>query len=443
MSEPLWKIKAAKAAPSTVSASDAYERALFWQSQRMAEDDAMWTKFTNGDIGAGYDELKSYLDKRVGIGGKETGRIKQMGETGLEIKTDWNDDLQENLFLNAKIDWADYSKYLDERKGAEAAGSEDAVRIETRRATGFEITQKAEESLWRTKFTTGEFSYDQYKEKLQGRLAQYAENSPRHSEVADILLKLTPEYRKNELDQLYNNKHWGEKGSDNLAGYISELKALREMYGEGSPEYVSIDGAITKANNDYTAYENYNTVTDLGNQVTAKQGDVNQKNGVYQNALAMYQSDPSAANRTALDAAWNAYNNSVIEYNSLFDQYQDAKSKPLADLPLPDIAASRKDLIGKPAEQILAEDQTQTDQTQTPTIVTDPYAGLFYLKDPKMIKWYGEDKIVRGTNKKVYLKKGIAAPRYVSNPKEIPKLGENQIYRDPSGRIYANPFASY
>ena len=60
-----------------------------------------------------------------------------------------------------------------------------------------------------------------------------------------------------------------------------------------------------------------------------------------------------------------------------------------------------------------------------------------------MIKWYGEDKIVRGTNKKVYLKKGIAAPRYVSNPKEIPKLGENQIYRDPSGRIYANPFASY
>jgi len=420
----------------------------------MAEDDAMWTKFTNGDIGAGYDELKSYLDKRVGIGGKETGRIKSMGETGLEIKTDWNDDLQENLFLNAQIKWEDYSKYLDERKGAEAVGSEDAVRIETRRAAGFEITQKAEESLWRTKFDTGDFSYDQYKEKLQGRLAQYAENSTRHSEVASTLFKLTPEYRKQELDQLYNNKHWGEKGSDNLAGYISALKSLRAKYGEGSPEYVSVDGAITKANNDYTAYENYNTVTNLGNQVTAKQGDVSQKQGVYQNALAVWQNSPDAANRTALDAAWNAYNNSVIEYNSLFDQYQSAKTKPLADLPLPDIAAGYKDLIDKPAEATLAKEKAPVEgppatttpppaQTQTPTPVTDPYAGLYYLNDPKMIKWYGEDRIVRGTNNKVYLKKGIAAPRYVTNPKEIPKLGENQIYRDPSGKIYANPFASY
>ena len=201
MAEPLWKIKAAKAAPSTVSASDAYERARFWQSQRTAEDKAMFDKFMNGDVSAGYDELKSYLDKRIGIGGMERMGIKAMGEAGLEIKTDNDDELQENLFLNAKIDWNTYSGYLDERKKSEAAGSEDATRIETRRTGGFEITQKAEENLWKTKFDTGDFSYDQYKEKLQGRLGQYAENSTRHSSIADTLYKLTPEFRRQNIEK--------------------------------------------------------------------------------------------------------------------------------------------------------------------------------------------------------------------------------------------------
>lgn len=467
MSQPLWKIKAAKSAPSSVSAGDAYQRALFWQSQRTAQDKAMYDKFLAGDVSTGYDELKSYLDKRMGIGSVEKMGIQSMKEAGLEKKTDNDDDLQETMFLNASIDWNAYSKYLDERKGQESVGSDDYLRIESRRLGAFETTQKAEESLWKTKFDTGDFSYKQYKELLQGRLNQYAEKSVRNSEIASTLFKLTPEYRKQELDQLFNNKAWGEKYSDNLAGYISSLKSLRAKYGEGSPEYVSVDGAITGANNKFTEYQNFNAVTNLGNQVSAKQGEVNQKLGIYQNALEIWRADPSAANKTALDGAWNDYNNRVTEYNSLFTQYQDAKSKPLGDLPIPDIQAGYKELIEKPAETILPPEKapvegappaagsqpagtvpppgsqpTQPPQVQTPTPITDPYAGLYYLADPKMIsKWYGEDRIVRGTNGKVYLKAGIAQPRYVSDPKEIPKLGEQNIWRSPDGKIYANPFA--
>lgn len=355
-----------KVQPVQISVSKALANAQTFARAKVQDDDQMFAKWISGDVE--YNDLKTYFDARLKTAfGVQADNLESLKLQAKERKQNIEDEFHWNEFLAGHLDAKKYKGYLETRMGEEQEGTPGSVALQSYQTGLTEKVRSAEEQVMAQRYTTGQISYEQFKDFLSGRAALYPEGSGRRASLDETMLVIEPQFRIGELERLYAQGYWGNRKGDgtydfeaNQRGYLQALQSESNRYGTGTPQRSAFDQAISNL--------------DATIRTRQFQKDVSRSES---NANRVF-ADLSSARNELLRAEqlqspnteeWRSYVASLEEtYNQMVENINNLKSDPSQVTQIP---SSLLKPVAAPATPVA---QQAGSPTSAPPAATSPYS---------------------------------------------------------------------
>lgn len=439
---PKWKtprnVKTIK-----TSLQEAIVQARFFQQLRITQDNSAYSQYEAGEIT--FDELSAYLTNRLrrAVGEFEKGTVRDLITKGTEKEQDVQDLYHWNLFSSGHFTIQQYRDYIEFRKTEEEEGSSDFLTLDTDLQSAEDTNRTNLRTHWANEFEHGQLSYNDYRSNLEGQLSFYETNSSTWADINRSLLEITPEYRLNELEQMYREGFWGtptaEGGFDfssNTLGYIAALQDYHGKLAEGSGEEVRVRDVITDAREVMRLHgisvdvaHSASNMNILYNQVTTAEGNYLKIRTDWQDGRATFEQ---------VEAAWNAYQIKLGEYNTAFEAHQvlAASQTDVTRFPLPTVQPTPAPQTAPqiptapPAAPPEAPPQAPAPEPEpapAPPTPTIPSGAIQLTDTSQLFKLGGDESKLYRQGSTIYLRPEFF--RRISDPSELSQFTEEQIFR--------------
>ena len=333
----LWKNQLKKM-NVTSSVADAMQRAQFWRQTATARDNEMIMKWVNGDLPGKFDELNSFFQSRLSGSGTrmEKEGIATAFQGAKSTKSNLDDAMNEQMFKDGHLSFADLASYVSKRKGETPSGEKEYIFKESGGQQldnltrifneSQETTRFAQEKDMGTKFNTGMIDYNTYKGFLDNQHNLYDPASARAASINETRYRITPDFKLKELESMFRtgafaqrNAEGGYDQEENLTGYIGALKDLEQRYGHGSDEQRKVNTMVLDADDTRRQFRFSGKLNAQATIYNNAYGGFMKAKSDYDTAVEQYRMNPTSENYAKVQ---NAY----APYKTSFDSFINAET---------------------------------------------------------------------------------------------------------------------
>jgi len=381
-----WTITKKKPEKLAVSLANSYNTARFWQNQRLTTDNFQFAKYLAGDVS--YDDLSLYFKGRMrGAGFTELQNIEDLALKAKEKKESIDDETEWNKFAGGLSSFDEYNNYVDGRISSVEENTPEYASLLDLQNAGVEKNRLNEEFDVYNRYQAGQIGFNEYRNFLNDRSALYDPGSERAVGIQNVITSMEPQYKVNQLNNLYRSNFWGDDIEDNLVGYEGSIKELMGTYGVGSPERMEIENLFAEVSNTVKLVRQREAVN-------SSASNLNQSISTYNSLVRQYERDLTnfkngIIDQTQIDNSFNALTKAGEQLTEAEKFYNDISAKAPAEFTSgftfqkpelvapeiqnviqPSIPAQPAQTPQAPAQQTAQQIQQQTTPAQTPQPTT-------------------------------------------------------------------------